>query len=109
MLLTEFASAIQSYGKQATLKPGVKASEHSIIFTGDRNTSAPEPQAGEKLTRKPIRIQKRQGSEALSATSRLNFGKIYTVEHHAKVVDLGMICDEHLQLIAGYYNDVHGL
>jgi hypothetical protein len=79
--------AISTYGGQATLKAGVLSSCHAIVYGGDK---APEQLDGEGLTLRPIRVEM-TSNQTLSPISRLNFGKIYNIEHYLPVKSLGMV------------------
>src|SRR5947209_2055456 len=82
-------SPILTYGKQGTAKPGVKADYHAIVYTGDK---PPKQLDGEpKLFKKPIKVILEVKGEKLRSESRVNYSKIYTVEHNVKVVFIGKI------------------
>ena len=76
-------------------KKGVRKCEHAIIFTGK---NAPSPHAKERPTREergllpqPIRIDSDDPDQKLDATSRIDFGKVYTIEHNVKVCSMGKV------------------
>jgi len=95
--------AISTYGNQATLKPGVDPNKHAIIYYA--HDPKPAPLRGERLTKTAFEVDapKDSSSKRLTPESRLNFGKIYTVEHNIKVENLGMIAKKHMQLLESYY------
>ena len=83
------SSPIFTYGKQATAKPGVKPDDHAIIYTGKH---APEEVEGErKLHKTPIRVKEETARHKLSPESRLNYAKVYTIEHNTRVCFIGAI------------------
>jgi hypothetical protein len=75
-------------------------SEHGIIHT---TADAPEQLPGEMLTKYPLRVLA-TASETLEATSRVNYGKAYAVEHNVKVCDIGMVVEEHRYLLSSYFD-----
>ena len=66
-----------------------------MIYTGRRppEPSLKEmPQRGETgMLPNPIRVDTNRREDKLDSMSRLNFGKIYTVEHNLKVKDFGVV------------------
>lgn len=78
-------SPINTYSRQGTLKKGVHANHHTIIYTD----KSPQYFAGEKekgLTRAPICMTPDDPRHKLLKGSRLNYAKPYTVEYNVKVV-----------------------
>jgi hypothetical protein len=95
-----------SYSQQGTLKPGVNPEEHALVYTGSDSSSVPPPLLpGELIDKEAIRMESVNG-ETLHPSSRVNFGKIYTVEHSAKVVELGKIARRHLPRLLAYFQEV---
>lgn len=84
----DFLSPILTYQRQGTTKWGVKHDDHAIIYAGD---TAPPPVDGEKLTKPPIQMIPQTYRDKLEPTSRINYAKIYTVEHNVKVCFIGHI------------------
>ncbi|KAJ8071909.1 hypothetical protein OCU04_002216 [Sclerotinia nivalis] len=94
---------IHTYSNQATLKPNLPAPlRHTIIHTTPR---APKEHSyichngslvTEGLELDPIRvISERSDSEGeLHELSRLNYSKIYTVEHYVRVLNIGRVARE---------------
>jgi hypothetical protein len=61
---------------------------------------------GENLTRTPIRLEIENNH--LHRASRINIGKIYTVEHNTEVYGIGKVTNEHVPLLHGYFHEIHG-
>ncbi|TKA51472.1 hypothetical protein B0A49_11857 [Cryomyces minteri] len=83
---------INTYNNRGVEKPGVLKNQHAVIYTGDTEpTIAPGdwPQQNEQGMRKSIKVVARTRGTKLDAMSRVNFGKIYTIEHKVKVLDFG--------------------
>jgi hypothetical protein len=93
-----------TYGGQGTLKRGVHPEHHAIIYTG----KSPVILDGEQITKRSIQMEsnnKRHGK--LDETSRINYAKLYTVEHNVKVHFIGKIAAKHEQRIVTDYNLTH--
>ncbi|ORY18199.1 hypothetical protein BCR34DRAFT_554381 [Clohesyomyces aquaticus] len=93
---------VQTYRGQGATKRGLVVEDHAIIYTADPGIGAPTPFEGEDITKHPIRVQSSSG-EQLESASRVNFGKPYAVEHNCKVMDVGIVGDEHIHLLVGYF------
>lgn len=96
-------SAISTYGKQGTLKSGCAAGEHTIVhLTG----SQPIYLYGEYergMTKDPIEIEPTHSSETMEPTSRLRFGKMYSIEWNVKVKDIGLVSRRHMSKLMRYH------
>ncbi|KAN0102590.1 hypothetical protein V8E51_010903 [Hyaloscypha variabilis] len=84
---------ISTYGMQATTKRGVKAEDHAIIWTSEYKGDKPPTEiSGEaKLVLRPVEVIPRTPRDKLAKESRLNYAKIYTIEHNVKVVFIGHV------------------
>ena len=94
-----------TYSGQGVNKKGVKAEDHTIIYT-DR----PIRRSGEKdkgLTRKAIRVKPAGSRHKLDEASRLNYAKLYTVEYNVKVWFIGKIHEDSEWQLSADYNQVH--
>ncbi|KAJ5595259.1 uncharacterized protein N7459_001467, partial [Penicillium hispanicum] len=82
---------ITTYSGQGVAKPGVDRSKHAIIYMRGAHpvTRPSEP----KMTKEPLEVEPAKGDQKLDPMSRLNFGKVYTVEHNVKVLPVGRITD----------------
>ncbi|KAF2267695.1 hypothetical protein CC78DRAFT_591044 [Lojkania enalia] len=85
--------SIQTYGRRGVPDTKVKA-HHAIIYTNE----CPEPEATELPKGSweapmgdPIKVHPNRPWEKLDPLSRVNFLKIYTVEHNVKVKDFGYV------------------
>ena len=86
------------------MKFGLNVQDHAIIYTGPW----PSPLLGgeQSLQKEPILVIPTDPRESLDVASRINFGKVYTVEHNLKVKDVGQISPTSLPKVIGYYNDM---
>jgi hypothetical protein len=99
-------SAIFTYNQQGVLKPGVHAEHHAVIYTGKE----PELLAGERekgLTRQSIKMSYKDPRHKLDKMSRLNYAKLYTIEHNVKVWFIGHISKEWERQVKWDYDQSH--
>lgn len=101
---------IVTYGRQGVAKRGVKKVEHGIIYTGK---VAPQPSSAELPARGetgmqpvPIRVDADEKSERLDPLSRVNYGRVYTVEHNVKVATFGMVHASSMDHLKNQFRDV---
>jgi hypothetical protein len=83
------SSPILTYHHQGTTKSGLNRDDHAIIYAGDQPPS--EVNAAEYLSKEPIQMIPKTARDKLDPTSRINYAKIYTVEHNVKVCFIGHI------------------
>jgi hypothetical protein len=82
-------SPILTYNHKGTLMPEINSYDHAIIYSGE---TAPTPLPGEpKFLKSPIQIILKSPHNKLEKESRVNYAKIYTVEHNVKVKFIGHI------------------
>ncbi|OQO07342.1 hypothetical protein B0A48_07039 [Cryoendolithus antarcticus] len=86
---------IISYSGQGVSKKGVNKSEHAIIYDGN---GTPNPMPGEEpegleqpMQAIAIRILSDRSDFRLAPASRLDFGRIYTVEYNVKAKATGTV------------------
>jgi hypothetical protein len=93
---------IFTYSRQGVGKSGVDPSAHAVIFM---KNSTPTIARGEpKMTKKPIAVVPVSPDKKLDPMSRINFAKIYTVEHNVKVKHIGKVDEEYVHTLMGYYS-----
>jgi hypothetical protein len=84
---------INTYNRQGVSKHGVAKWQHAIAFSSrsEPAVAAEErPRAGEGGGMMPgIRIVPRSKWDKMDPKSRIDFGRVYTVEHNVKVYDFG--------------------
>jgi hypothetical protein len=98
---------INTYNGKGVTKHGLSDDNrraHSIVYMTD---TRPSCLPGEKafLVKKDIAVQKASDDQKLDPMSRLNFGKIYTVEHNVKVMSVGRVTRESLPVLRGYWRN----
>jgi hypothetical protein len=83
-----------TYGRQGTLKNGLSEADikaHAVIYmVGTSSAAAP----GEKIVKNPIAVHPAREDQKLHPMSRINFDKIYTIEHNVKVMNVGKVAHE---------------
>lgn len=72
-----------TYGGQGVLKKGVHAKHHTAIYSDKAQIFRGEKEKG--MTKRPIRITTSSPRHKLDKASRLNYARVYTVEHNVKV------------------------
>ena len=85
---------------------GVLVEDHAVIYTGGEHDPPPFLLKGEGITKQALRVVT-DGNETLDVCSRINFGKTYTVEHNVKVLSIGTIAPEHVNLLEAYWKLAH--
>jgi hypothetical protein len=97
---------ILTYGLQGVLKHGVHPEDHAAVYSSRNGPHLLKDEA--KLPMKsPIRIDMKDFSEKLDPLSRLNYAKLYTVEHNVKVYFIGQVSKRYEQHLMIDYNQVH--
>jgi len=61
------------------------------------------PEEKEYLAKKSIAVEKASTDQKLDPMSRLNFKKIYTIEHNVKVMNVGKVVKDSLPLLLVYW------
>ncbi|PLN80967.1 hypothetical protein BDW42DRAFT_169689 [Aspergillus taichungensis] len=91
---------IYTYNRQGVGKPDVIVQDHAII-----HNQGAYPQLGPReprMTKSPLEFEPFTPDQALDPMSRLNFGKIYTVEHNVKVRKVGRISHTSMATFRNY-------
>ena len=99
---------IFTYGGQATLKRGVHSKHHAQIYTSIEGATMPPPLLpGEHISKKAIRVETISPAHRLDPLSRINYAKLYTVEHNLKVYFIGWVAKHYEQQVVTDYNETH--
>jgi hypothetical protein len=94
---------ILTYGGQGATKAGVRASDHAIVHDADK--PVPDEAPGERLSKSALRIVLEVEGETLDSMSRIDFGKVYTVQHNIKVMNVGRIHKLDITWLKRNYNE----
>ncbi|KAK0613730.1 hypothetical protein B0T14DRAFT_438639, partial [Immersiella caudata] len=89
---------ILTYERRACTKRGVKPNKHGIVYMlGSKPTMLRnEPSLGFR----PVRMEPDLPTEKLAAESRVNYSKLFSVEHNAKVNFIGRIVAEDMRIVS---------
>ena len=96
---------INTYNSQGVTKPGLSESDrraHAIVYMTDTRPFC-LPEEEKYLTKKPIAVEKASADQKLDPMSRLNFKKVYTIEHNVKVMNVGKVAKDSLPALLGYW------
>jgi hypothetical protein len=75
-----------------------------VIYMAGTN---PEVDPGEKIVKNPIAVNPAGLDQKLHPKSRINFDKMYSVEHNVKVMNVGKVADESLHNLSLYFQNTH--
>ena len=92
---------ITTYAGRGTAKPGVDASTHAIIYMSNSKPSRLQSEA--EMIRVPLKVEPADPSQKLDPLSRVNFAKMYTVEHNVRVMPVGQLSKSSQHLLVGYW------
>ena len=90
-----------TYGGQGTSKPGIEASSHAIAYMSNSHPGRLPSETG--MTKQPICIDPASPDQKLDLTTRINFARVYTVEHNVKVMDIGIVAESSMHHLIGYW------
>jgi hypothetical protein len=99
-------SPISTYGNRGCGKLGLAKWQHCIAYTGKEVPDLLQgetPGKAEQGMLTSIRVKPSRRGDAMYKASRINFAKIYTVEHNVKVYDFGDVYEKFVpQLLASW-------
>ncbi|KAJ5384065.1 hypothetical protein N7517_001976 [Penicillium concentricum] len=82
---------ITTYSGQGVAKAGIDRSKHVVLhMRGDRPRIV---QAEPRMAKEPLEVDPARPDQKQDCMSRVNFGKVYTVEHNVKVLPIGKITE----------------
>jgi hypothetical protein len=81
----------------------VNPREHAVIYMrpSEPFNNSSEP----RITKEPLEVRPAAHDQKLDKMSRLNFGRVYTVEHNVKVMPVGKISDGSMPRLRSYARD----
>lgn len=98
-------SAISTHSGHGAKRIGQGISQHGIVYTGNLPPPIASNEAGMQPT--PVRINTDDRKDALDATSRLHYGKFYTIEYNVRVKAYGMVHGLSLALLMRQFREVN--
>jgi hypothetical protein len=90
-----------TYGGRGTSKPGIEASSHAIAYMSNYHPARLASETG--MTKQPICIDPAGPDQNLDQLSRINFARVYTVEHSLKVKNIGQVAASSMHHSIGYW------
>lgn len=104
------AVPISTYGGRGVAKPGVNKSEHVIVYSGNQPpaaTAAELPGPSETgMRNRPIRVVKDAIHNELDLMSRIDLGKVYTIEYNVKVKAFGVVHQDSMVPLDSQFRNV---
>jgi len=100
---------MKTYSGLGVAKEGVIKAYHSIAFAGNRirkQHRTERPRGQEQGMMSPIRINIRPNREAPHEMTRIDFSKVYTIQHDVKVLNYGDIHSDYLHTFKSHWKDV---
>jgi hypothetical protein len=91
---------ITTYSGQGVAKAGVDRGKHAVIYM--RGSQPATKKHEPKMTKEPLEVEPAKPDQKLDPMSRLNFGKVYTVEHNVKVMPVGKMTDGSMSRFNSY-------
>jgi len=91
---------LNTYGFQGAGKQRIRVEDYAAVYPSG---TEPPIQGGDKMIKDPFPIIIEDSQERLSPMSRLNFGRVYTVEHNTKALKVGRIPKEFLAALDKYF------
>ena len=98
---TNCYSAVSTHSGRGS--PQGNKNEHGIIFTGK---TAPVTQNESGMQKTAIRVNPDDKGAVLDPKSRLNYGKVYNIEHNVKVKNFGSLSPEYLAALIEQFTAV---
>jgi uncharacterized protein DUF6590 len=98
---------ILTYGFQGVLKPGVHPEDHAVVYSSKKQGPCLLEREEGLMSKKPIWIEVTSEAHKLDPLSRLNFAKLYTIEHNVKVFFIGRVAKMYERALMVAYNEAH--
>ncbi|KAE9363763.1 hypothetical protein N431DRAFT_356603 [Stipitochalara longipes BDJ] len=96
--------AISTYGGQGSAKKDFRSEDHAVVY----GSKDPIPAYAESA-REPIPVIIEESSESIDPKSLIDFGRVYTVEHNVKVLNVGRVPKSHKKCLDQYFTDSIGI
>jgi hypothetical protein len=106
-ILTLKTRPILTYGYQGVLKSGVYPKDHTIVYSSKRDGPSFLGRERGLIIHKPIRIDINDPRHKLDPISRINYGKVYTVEYNVKVLFISRVTKSHEQTVITAFNTTY--
>ncbi|KAF2215317.1 hypothetical protein CERZMDRAFT_35496, partial [Cercospora zeae-maydis SCOH1-5] len=98
------AIPIISHQNHGVVNRNMDNGDHGMVHMGP---AVPAPLPGERaMLPAAVRVIPDDPTEKLKPTSRINYGKIYTIEHNVKAKGVGMVHENSLQALLSQQSEV---
>jgi len=91
---------LTTHGGQGTLKHGVNPEDYAVVHEKGKK---PYLKKSEHMSKSAFPIIIEDPQERIDRMTRINFGRVCTVEHRARVLKIGRIDDGYLPLLRQYF------
>jgi hypothetical protein len=98
---------INTYNYQGVAKKGLSSEDrqaHSIIYMDDTKPAIHSTEKG-MMFKSPIAVTAANSEQKLHYMSRINFGKVYSVEWNVKVMNVGKVNRDSMFTFEGYWRN----
>lgn len=98
---------IVTYGGKGTLKPGLSEAEvgnHTAIHMVGTPPNIPPEEIKRGMSKLPIAVEPAEEYEKLDPSSRIFFGKVYSIEQNVQVQNVGHVCGKDLMRLQEYFS-----
>jgi hypothetical protein len=99
---------ISTYSGQATTKHGIAASEHAAVLPVG-STFQPHPDGESQLLKEALFVKVESPEVTIDSASRINFGKLYTIEYNIRIRTIGRVVGESIAKLDEYVAESMGL
>lgn len=96
---------MSTYNGQGTNKAGIDASSHAIVHMEDQIPTALPSELAKGMNKEPLAVAAAKPDQKLDPMCRVNFAKIYTVEHNVKAMNVGIISPKSMPKLLGYWRN----
>jgi hypothetical protein len=95
---------ISTYGGQGAAKKDSRSQDHAVVYSS-KDTLPQDVQ----FTKEPIQIIIEEPSETIDPKSVIDFGRVYTVEHNLKVLNVGRLAKPDKKRLDQYFTETTGM
>ncbi|KAI9889305.1 MAG: hypothetical protein M1814_005612 [Vezdaea aestivalis] len=95
---------VSTYRGQGALKHGIRKQNHAMLY---KQFCFEAPKDEERMTKTPIEMIPTDPGEKWHPASRIDFGRLHTVQYNIPIRDVGMVHPDQIYLIGKYYRDTH--
>jgi hypothetical protein len=98
---------INTYNHQGVAKKGLSTQDriaHCVIYMDDTEPMI-DPEEQGLMVKKSIAVTAANPEQKLDRMSRLNFGKVYSVEWNVKVMNVGIVNADSMAAFTGYWRN----